>query len=91
MLKTRWPLFSLKNGHDYEFETKFEQKRLSDALMSKGVMQVDSESNTPIPGGVGYGAYFTSDFQSDFTTGTTLFYNIICPSKQVAMLMITSI
>lgn len=72
---------SLKNGHDYEFETKFEQKRLSDALMSKGVMQVDSESNTPIPGGVGYGAYFTSDFQSDFTTGTTLFYNIICPSK----------
>lgn len=37
-------------------------------------------TDTPVPGGVGYGAFYTSDFQSDFTTGTLLYYNIICPS-----------
>lgn len=70
-----------RNGHDLEFEKQFESKRAADAILAKNTAQSRSATEAPVPGGVGYGTYFTSDFQSDFTTGTTLFYNIICPSK----------
>ena len=49
--------------------------------MAKAPSLAHSAIYSPVPGGVGYGAYFTSSFQQGFTTGTTLFYNIICPSK----------
>lgn len=33
-----------------------------------------------MPGGVGYGFYFNSNFVNDFTTGTSITYDIICPT-----------
>lgn len=70
-----------RNGRDVEFENLFETKRANDYLLAKNTTQTRTVTEAPIPGGVGYGAFYTSDFQSDFTTGTLLYYNIICPSS----------
>ena len=73
-------LITERNGHDYEFERLFEEKREQEAAKAKQFSRDNETSDSPVPGGVGYGAYYTSTFQNDFTTGTTLFYNIICPT-----------
>lgn len=73
-------LITERNGHDYEFERLFEEKREQEAAKAKQFSRDNETSDPPVPGGVGYGAYYTSTFQNDFTTGTTLFYNIICPT-----------
>ena len=35
----------------------------------------------PVPGGVGYGFFFNSDYRDDYTTGTSISYDIICPTS----------
>lgn len=71
---------SEENGHDYEFEHKFEESRKVEAGLMHGKQKNSLLSEANIPGGVGYGTYFTSSFKDDFTTGTNIYYNIICPS-----------
>lgn len=79
---------SSKNERDFEFEKKFEQKRKLEAIQSvprkssvinNGLASV--ESTAPVPGGVGYGVFYRSNFQSDIGNGTTLSYDIVCPTK----------
>lgn len=34
---------------------------------------------TPIPGGVGYGVYYYEPFKRAFATGTSIYFDVICP------------
>jgi hypothetical protein len=34
----------------------------------------------PVPGGVGYGAFYNSPFKTNFTTGTGICWDVICPN-----------
>jgi hypothetical protein len=34
----------------------------------------------PVPGGVGYGMFYTSAFRTAFARGTSLYYEIVCPN-----------
>lgn len=79
-LETEISVISEENGHDYEFERLFEEKRANDKERAEKANQTKSLRDMPIPGGVGYGVFYTSSFQSDFTTGTSIFHNIVCPS-----------
>jgi hypothetical protein len=40
----------------------------------------DSES-VPVPGGVGYGAFYETAFKGGFAQGTSLFFDIVCPTQ----------
>jgi hypothetical protein len=35
----------------------------------------------PIPGGIGYGMYYTETFRAAFSEGTALYWEIVCPSE----------
>ena len=74
---------SALNERDYEFERLFLERRLAGKAAS-----VVTENNRqelsisePIPGGIGGGAYYSKSFFHNFTTGTRLSYDIICPTK----------
>lgn len=71
---------SAKNGHDYEFESKFEAKRLAEKNNAQTNNSM-ARNQSPVPGGAGYGTFYTYDFQTEFVQGTTLSYDIICPTK----------
>lgn len=73
---------SAQNERDYELEKQFEAHRSAQKEASRKDYQVQTASSyMPVPGGVGYGAYYKSSFQNDFTTGTILSSDIICPNK----------
>ena len=73
---------SAQNERDYELEKQFEAQRSAQKEASRKDYQVQTASSyMPVPGGVGYGAYYKSSFQNDFTTGTILSSDIICPNK----------
>lgn len=40
-----------------------------------------ANENPEDPGGVGYGVFFNSGFKDNYTTGTSISYDIICPTK----------
>ena len=70
------------NERDYEFERLFEERRTAERAAHKTIgNECQTRSITqPVPGGVGYGAFYTSSFQYDYVSGTRLSYDIICPS-----------
>jgi hypothetical protein len=39
-----------------------------------------SRIHQPVPGGVGYGMFYTPDFKTAFTTGTELIWSVVCPA-----------
>ena len=88
-LTNEFEQISLNTPRDLEFERKFENKRKNEEKEEKSkklsgfheLISFDRNSSLPIPGGVGYGVYYNSNFQYDFTYGTTLSYDIICPTQ----------
>jgi hypothetical protein len=40
-----------------------------------------AKKTPPVPGGVGYGMFYTSAFRSSFARGTSFFYEIVCPHQ----------
>jgi len=40
-----------------------------------------AKKTPPVPGGVGYGMFYTSGFRSSFARGTSFFYEIVCPHQ----------
>jgi hypothetical protein len=58
-----------------EAEASLVQKlgpRSKEALMKK---------SGPVPGGVGYGMFYTSAFRTSFARGTSFYYEIVCPHQ----------
>lgn len=45
----------------------------------RGLQSYASEDAAPIPGGVGYGMFYTQPFLAAFTEGTSLYWEIVCP------------
>ncbi len=43
-------------------------------------MALDKETG-PIPGGVGYGMFYTNAFRTAFARGTSFYYEIVCPHQ----------
>jgi hypothetical protein len=39
------------------------------------------EETPPVPGGVGYGFFYNSTFKMAFATGTSLYFEIVCPTR----------
>lgn len=76
---------STMNERDYTFERLFEERRAeqkeqADRLMDESLKNKRA-SGPPVPGDCGYGTFYKSAFQHNFTSGTTLSYDIICPTK----------
>lgn len=44
------------------------------------IQTVRSRRIPPIPGGVGYGMFYNDDFQEDWTDGTSIYFEPICPN-----------
>ena len=63
-----WCEDSLQSRHDFRFGQHFEIKRENNAALAKNTAQIRTLAEAPVPGGAGYGTYFTFDFQSEFTT-----------------------
>ncbi len=40
-----------------------------------------AKKTPPVPGGVGYGMFYTTSFRSSFARGTSFFYEIVCPHQ----------
>jgi len=38
------------------------------------------KSTPPVPGGVGYGMFYNKSFKTNFATGTSIYWQIICPN-----------
>ena len=64
-----------------------EQERVSieaDFAQLMGVSSLEALSATkktgPVPGGVGYGPFYTAAFRTAFARGTSLYYEIACPT-----------
>ena len=75
---------SALNGRDYESERLFEERRIAEKEACSKAIEIDPQTSLmsqPAPGGVGGGAYYSDSFFHNFTTGTRLSYDIICPTK----------
>jgi hypothetical protein len=47
---------------------------------AKSMLGSDALLSQPVPGGVGYGAFFTSAFKTGWGRGTSLAFDIVCPT-----------
>jgi hypothetical protein len=56
-----------------ELSERIGKARLEDALAK--------EKDQPVPGGVGYGPFYTNAFKSGFAQGTSLYFEIVCPTS----------
>jgi len=61
------------------------QRREAEATLEQMVgatiYQTLAKDSAPIPGGVGYGMFYTAGFRTAFTRGTSFFYEIVCPHQ----------
>jgi hypothetical protein len=51
-------------------------ERLGSALLNA----LTKDKTPPVPGGVGYGVFFNSTFKSAFAGGTSVYFEIVCPT-----------
>ncbi|MCX5045313.1 hypothetical protein OG921_19285 [Aldersonia sp. NBC_00410] len=56
------------------------EESLAAALGYPAVEALAAES-APTPGGVGYGMFYTAAFRTAFNRGTSLYYEIVCPTQ----------
>jgi hypothetical protein len=56
-----------------ELTERIGRSRLEDALAK--------EKDQPVPGGVGYGPFYNSAFKSGFAQGTSIYFEIVCPTS----------
>lgn len=55
------------------------RRRLADMLVRDyDIAQLIS--GAPVPGGVGYGMFYTDAFKTNFATGTAIWFDIVCPN-----------
>jgi len=58
-----------------------ERKNAVEIFTSRFVGRRKAPSGTqPVPGGVGYGMFYDSAFKANFTTGTAIAWDIVCPT-----------
>jgi hypothetical protein len=48
--------------------------------LSRAFKAAPGKVTPPTPGGVGYGMFYDAPFKTNFTTGTSLYWEIICPN-----------
>ena len=48
---------------------------------AKALEAVDKKKTEPVPGGVGYGMFYTNRFRAAFARGTSFYYEIVCPNQ----------
>ncbi|RSX55939.1 hypothetical protein D2E26_0502 [Bifidobacterium dolichotidis] len=70
-----------RNRTHLEFEQQLDGNRATDTRLLSKTARARAATEDPVPGGVGYGAFFQDQFQYGFTSGTSLLYSIICPSQ----------
>ena len=56
------------------------EARLAETFGAKAFQAVATKT-APIPGGVGYGMFYTAAFRTAFTRGTSFYYEIVCPHQ----------
>jgi hypothetical protein len=49
-------------------------------LSAAGINAASLKKAPPVPGGVGYGMFYTAAFRTAFSRGTSLYYEIACPT-----------
>jgi hypothetical protein len=49
--------------------------------LGKTSLDVLARKTGPVPGGVGYGVFYDSAFKSAFAQGTSLYFEIVCPTS----------
>lgn len=64
-----------KTPEELAFEQAFEKRR------GLGVQKDEQDDEGPVPGGVGYGAFFNNAYKVNYHTGTVIAVDIICPQK----------
>jgi hypothetical protein len=52
-----------------------------EALANQLAKQLKLDLKAPPPGGVGYGMFYNAAFKSGFATGTSFYYEIVCPTR----------
>ncbi|MEU5423063.1 hypothetical protein [Streptomyces sp. NPDC020667] len=53
---------------------------LADRL-GEGALGLRDRADGPTPGGVGYGVFYTTPFKTGFAQGTSLYWEVICPTS----------
>ncbi|MFK4223832.1 hypothetical protein [Streptomyces sp. NPDC019890] len=43
-------------------------------------LKLREQKDVPVPGGVGYGAFFNTSFKTGFGKGTSLYWEVVCPT-----------
>ena len=54
---------------------------LSRTFGTKALLTLDQKKAAPVPGGVGYGMFYTGAFRTAFARGTSFYYEIVCPTR----------
>jgi hypothetical protein len=65
--------------HPIPREVRSERLATFEQQLGVGAM-VSADALRPIPGGVGYGMFFEATFKTNFSTGTAISWQIVCPS-----------
>jgi hypothetical protein len=50
-------------------------------LVSERTARKTRQKTPPVPGGVGYGMFYTNAFRTSFSRGTSFYYEIVCPHQ----------
>jgi hypothetical protein len=53
---------------------------LTERLGKEATELLEAET-APVPGGVGYGVFYNTSFKTAFTQGTSLYFEIVCPTS----------
>lgn len=43
-------------------------------------LKLREQKDAPVPGGVGYGIFYNTPFKTGFATGTSLYWDVVCPT-----------
>jgi hypothetical protein len=61
-------------------ERKLALTELTDRIGKAPLAALAKKKTPPVPGGVGYGAFYNTAFKSGFARGTSCYFEIVCPT-----------
>jgi hypothetical protein len=60
---------------------KLDSRAALERKLAEGAAKKTRKKTPPVPGGVGYGMFYTDAFRTSFSRGTSFYYEIVCPHQ----------
>ncbi len=60
---------------------KLDSREALERRVSQATGKKAGKKTPPVPGGVGYGMFYTNAFRTSFSRGTSFYYEIVCPHQ----------